>query len=179
MRYLFETIENDKEHEYSVFCMLARVSWNLSLSVTDLFFVRRFLHADLQRNHLRPACERLENCTEYSREPAARYRLFVRSFLLFHCFDSGFCLSSPSLYVLTRCCCRCCCSVVLAGLYIEDLSEFVVRSPEEVMEYLNQGRDRLVFAETKMNRASSRSHAVCRITVERRDKVTPHLPLSV
>ena len=39
---------------------------------------------------------------------------------------------------------------------MENLSEFVVRSPVEVLSLLAVGRKRLVFAETKMNRNSSR-----------------------
>jgi kinesin family protein 3/17 len=61
-----------------------------------------------------------------------------------------------------------------AGVYVENLSEFVVRSRAEVQDLLDSGRDRLVFAQTKMNRESSRSHALCRITVERRDRVRGH-----
>jgi hypothetical protein len=34
------------------------------------------------------------------------------------------------------------------------------------MELLNRGRKKLIFAETKMNRQSSRSHAICFITTE-------------
>ena len=49
---------------------------------------------------------------------------------------------------------------LLSGVYVEDLSEFVVRSPDEVMDIINTGRERLVFAETKMNRASSRRRGV-------------------
>ena len=39
---------------------------------------------------------------------------------------------------------------------MENLSEFVVRSPAEVLSLLTVGKKRLVFAETKMNRNSSR-----------------------
>lgn len=42
------------------------------------------------------------------------------------------------------------------GVYVENLSEFVVRSPSEVLNLLAVGKKRLVFAETKMNRNSSR-----------------------
>lgn len=42
------------------------------------------------------------------------------------------------------------------GVYVENLSEFVVRSPSEVLSLLSVGKKRLVFAETKMNRNSSR-----------------------
>ncbi|XP_020614305.1 kinesin-like protein FLA10 [Orbicella faveolata] len=53
------------------------------------------------------------------------------------------------------------------GVYVENLSEFVVRSPSEVLNLLTVGKKRLVFAETKMNRNSSRSHSVCQMTIER------------
>ena len=43
------------------------------------------------------------------------------------------------------------------GVYIENLTEYVVHSPKEVLSLLKVGRKRLVFAETKMNRVSSRS----------------------
>eukprot|EP00698_Gefionella_okellyi_P000247 TRINITY_DN10216_c0_g1_i1.p1 TRINITY_DN10216_c0_g1~~TRINITY_DN10216_c0_g1_i1.p1 ORF type:complete len:1088 (+),score=262.23 TRINITY_DN10216_c0_g1_i1:117-3380(+) len=56
------------------------------------------------------------------------------------------------------------------GVYVEDLTEYVVRSPHEVLDLINKGKERLVFAETKMNRTSSRSHAVCRLVCERRER---------
>lgn len=45
---------------------------------------------------------------------------------------------------------------IFLGVYVENLSEFVVRSPSEVLNLLTVGKKRLVFAETKMNRNSSR-----------------------
>lgn len=45
---------------------------------------------------------------------------------------------------------------ISVGVYVENLSEFVVRSPSEVLNLLTVGKKRLVFAETKMNRNSSR-----------------------
>jgi kinesin family protein 3/17 len=47
-------------------------------------------------------------------------------------------------------------SLCNAGVYVENLSEFVVRGPSEIMNLLAVGKKRLVFAETKMNRTSSR-----------------------
>lgn len=44
----------------------------------------------------------------------------------------------------------------ILGVYIENLTEYVVHSPTEVLNLLKVGKRRLVFAETKMNRASSR-----------------------
>ncbi|XP_066935661.1 kinesin-like protein KIF15 isoform X3 [Clytia hemisphaerica] len=51
------------------------------------------------------------------------------------------------------------------GVYIENLTEYVVHSPEEVLNLLKVGRKRLVFAETKMNRVSSRSHAIIQLKI--------------
>ncbi|XP_057306892.1 kinesin-like protein KIF15 isoform X3 [Hydractinia symbiolongicarpus] len=51
------------------------------------------------------------------------------------------------------------------GVYIENLTEYVVHSPKEVLNLLKVGKRRLVFAETKMNRASSRSHAICQLKI--------------
>ncbi|XP_047128724.1 centromere-associated protein E isoform X3 [Hydra vulgaris] len=51
------------------------------------------------------------------------------------------------------------------GVYIENLTEYVVHSPKEVLNLLKVGKQRLVFAETKMNRASSRSHAICQLKI--------------
>ncbi len=48
------------------------------------------------------------------------------------------------------------CALQSIGVYVENLSEFVVRSPSEVLNLLTVGKKRLVFAETKMNRNSSR-----------------------
>ena len=46
--------------------------------------------------------------------------------------------------------------LITSGVYVENLSEFVVRSPSEVHSLLVVGKKRLIFAETKMNRTSSR-----------------------
>ncbi|XP_065071824.1 centromere-associated protein E-like isoform X2 [Rhopilema esculentum] len=51
------------------------------------------------------------------------------------------------------------------GVYVENLTEYVVHSPKEVLNLLKVGRRRLVFAETQMNRASSRSHAICELRI--------------
>lgn len=53
------------------------------------------------------------------------------------------------------------------GIFVEGLTEYIVHSPQEVFELIKQGRSKLVIAETKMNRTSSRSHAICYLTVER------------
>ncbi|KAJ3365665.1 hypothetical protein GGF31_008470 [Allomyces arbusculus] len=53
------------------------------------------------------------------------------------------------------------------GIFVEGLTEHAVRSINDVNAMLQLGQSRLVFAETKMNRHSSRSHAICFLTVER------------
>ncbi|KAI9182994.1 hypothetical protein H9P43_003910 [Blastocladiella emersonii ATCC 22665] len=53
------------------------------------------------------------------------------------------------------------------GVFVEGLSEHPAKSEAEVLDLLAHGQSRLVFAETKMNRHSSRSHAICFLTVER------------
>ena len=42
------------------------------------------------------------------------------------------------------------------GVYVENLSEFVVGDTAEVLSLLKLGRKKLIFAETRMNRVSSR-----------------------
>ena len=44
----------------------------------------------------------------------------------------------------------------VSGMYVENLTEYVVRTPQEVMQFLAAGKKKLVFGETKMNRTSSR-----------------------
>ncbi|XP_028403187.1 kinesin-like protein KIN-5A [Dendronephthya gigantea] len=56
------------------------------------------------------------------------------------------------------------------GIYVENLSEYVVRGPAEVYSLMELGKKRLIFAETKMNRTSSRSHSVCILSIERSSK---------
>ena len=53
------------------------------------------------------------------------------------------------------------------GVYLEGASDHRARSMSEVLELIHFGRTRLHFAETRMNRHSSRSHAVCVVTVQR------------
>ena len=45
---------------------------------------------------------------------------------------------------------------ILSGIYVENLSEYVVRDSEDVYSLMQLGKKRLIFAETKMNRTSSR-----------------------
>ena len=46
------------------------------------------------------------------------------------------------------------------------------KSPDELLKAFAKGRNNIVYAETKMNKASSRSHAVFQIKVSRRDRAT-------
>lgn len=52
-------------------------------------------------------------------------------------------------------------------VYVEGLSEHIVRSPAEIMGLLARGQKMRTTASTKMNRTSSRSHAVFIVIVER------------
>ena len=42
------------------------------------------------------------------------------------------------------------------GVYVENLSEYFVKCPEEIGRLLKSGKKKLAIAETKMNRQSSR-----------------------
>jgi hypothetical protein len=53
------------------------------------------------------------------------------------------------------------------GVFVDGLSEWVVRSPAEVHALMQRGRDARATGATRLNEASSRSHAVLTITVER------------
>jgi len=48
------------------------------------------------------------------------------------------------------------CSLLLLGIYVENLSEYFVKCPEEIGRLLKSGKKKLAIAETKMNRQSSR-----------------------
>lgn len=52
------------------------------------------------------------------------------------------------------------------GVYVEGLSEWVVRSPEEIYGLMERGAAVRATGETRMNEASSRSHAVFIVIVE-------------
>ena len=54
------------------------------------------------------------------------------------------------------------------GVFVESLTEYVVRSPSETFDLIETAKSRLIFAETKMNRASSRSHALTFLAIERK-----------
>jgi type II secretory pathway pseudopilin PulG len=53
------------------------------------------------------------------------------------------------------------------GLFVDGLSEWVVRSPEEVYELMRRGAKMRATGATKLNEASSRSHAIFILIVER------------
>jgi len=46
--------------------------------------------------------------------------------------------------------------IYILGAFVENISSYRCYGPTDVYELLNIGRKRLVFAETKMNRLSSR-----------------------
>lgn len=52
------------------------------------------------------------------------------------------------------------------GVFVDGLSEWVVRSPNEVYGLMMRGASQRATGATKMNEVSSRSHAVCIIIVE-------------
>ena len=52
------------------------------------------------------------------------------------------------------------------GVYVEGLSEWVVRSPSEVYRLIQKGKIMRATASTKMNDTSSRSHAIFILIVE-------------
>ena len=52
------------------------------------------------------------------------------------------------------------------GVYVEDLSEWAVRSPTEIYTLMKKGASSRATASTNMNDVSSRSHAVFIITIE-------------
>lgn len=57
------------------------------------------------------------------------------------------------------------------GVYVDGLSEWVVRSPAEIYNLMERGASIRTTGETKMNEMSSRSHAVFIIIVEQSETV--------
>ena len=57
------------------------------------------------------------------------------------------------------------------GTYVENITHVFCESPEHVYELINIGRNSLIIAETKMNHQSSRSHAVCQLSIEQKKEV--------
>ncbi|NXG73546.1 CENPE protein, partial [Baryphthengus martii] len=56
------------------------------------------------------------------------------------------------------------------NIYVEDLIEEVVVSPQEVMEWIRKGEKSRHYGETKMNEHSSRSHTIFRMIIESRER---------
>jgi len=59
------------------------------------------------------------------------------------------------------------------GVFVEGLSEWAVRTPNEIFQLLKKGASSRTKAQTKMNDLSSRSHAVFIIIVEQMSPVDP------
>ncbi|CAM9521190.1 unnamed protein product [Ectocarpus fasciculatus] len=55
-----------------------------------------------------------------------------------------------------------------AGIYVQGLSEYAVRSAGECLQLLRVGREHRAIRETHMNQASSRSHSIFQIVVEQK-----------
>lgn len=53
-----------------------------------------------------------------------------------------------------------------SGVYVKDLSSFVVKSVKEIKEVMLTGRGNRTTAETLMNNQSSRSHSIFTVTIE-------------
>lgn len=52
------------------------------------------------------------------------------------------------------------------GVYVKDLSTFVVKTPADLMDVFNEGNINRHVGATNMNEQSSRSHSVFTITIE-------------
>ena len=63
---------------------------------------------------------------------------------------------------------------VHGGWEVEGLSWYTCRTPEYLMQVVRNGRKRLIYAETHMNKHSSRSHAVVQIRLIRNDRAALH-----
>ncbi|XP_062838529.1 centromere-associated protein E isoform X2 [Anolis carolinensis] len=57
-------------------------------------------------------------------------------------------------------------------IFVEDLMEEVVVSPDQVMDWLQKGEKNRHYGETKMNERSSRSHTIFRMIIESKEKDT-------
>ncbi|KAL1526132.1 hypothetical protein AB1Y20_014860 [Prymnesium parvum] len=64
------------------------------------------------------------------------------------------------------------------GAYVPTALNPIVRSEEEALQLIEQGYKQLIFGSTKMNRHSSRSHAICMLTVTRRHAKGPPSSMS-
>jgi Kinesin motor domain len=54
----------------------------------------------------------------------------------------------------------------LFGVYIVNLTEYVIQSPEDALEIIKRGEANRAIRVTNMSQSSSRSHTICQITVE-------------
>jgi hypothetical protein len=52
------------------------------------------------------------------------------------------------------------------GVYVKDLSTFVVKNPDDMMKIFQEGNLNRHVGRTNMNEHSSRSHSVFTITIE-------------
>ena len=57
-------------------------------------------------------------------------------------------------------------SHTLGGVYVDDLTEHIIKHPSEIPGLLERGNNIRETASTNMNKTSSRSHAVFTIIVE-------------
>ncbi|CAK0880527.1 unnamed protein product, partial [Prorocentrum cordatum] len=55
------------------------------------------------------------------------------------------------------------------GVYVKDLTEVVVESPDRLAESIDRGFENRATAATKMNEASSRSHCVFTVKLHQKD----------
>ena len=62
------------------------------------------------------------------------------------------------------------------GVYIKDLSSFIIQGTEEMKEKLANGRKNRHVGETKMNLDSSRSHSIFTIMVETSEIMADNQP---
>lgn len=56
-------------------------------------------------------------------------------------------------------------SGVLKGIYVENLTEIIVNSPQEVYKYLKMGTKNRSVGRTNMNMVSSRSHLMVNLSL--------------
>jgi kinesin family protein 3/17 len=56
-----------------------------------------------------------------------------------------------------------------SGVYVKDLSSFVVKTPQEIKNVMKCGTKNRAVGTTNMNKHSSRSHALFQVTVETQD----------
>ncbi|XP_066430044.1 centromere-associated protein E-like isoform X2 [Eleutherodactylus coqui] len=57
------------------------------------------------------------------------------------------------------------------NVYVADLTDELVMTPEHVMQWIKRGEKNRHYGETKMNDRSSRSHAIFRMIIESRERI--------